>query len=937
MKNAPTSADKKLFLLDAYALIFRAYYAFSKNPRINSEGFNTSAIFGFANTLFEVLSKENPTHIGIAFDLAGPTERKVEYTAYKANREETPEDIIASIPYVFALAEALNIPVLMADGYEADDVIGTLARKAEAEGFLTYMMTSDKDFGQLVTDNIWIYRPGRGGEGPEKIGPAKVCQRYGIQRPEQLIDILGLWGDAVDNIPGVPGVGEKTAIKLIAEFGSMESVLENTDKLKGKLKENLENFSEQALMSKRLATIIMDTPVDFDAAALERKDPDLTKLRALFEKLEFRRLINKLLPPDAQEAELQKSGKAEKPGQTNMFESSGVDIQTEPVEVKMTILDNPHEYNIAETQKERSALLKLLQKHKVVCFDTETTGTDPNQAEMVGMSFSVEKGKAWYVPLPENYHESLLIVKEFAAFFENPKIAKVGQNLKFDIAILKWYETEVIGRLCDTMLAHYLLQPELRHNMDFMAETWLGYSPVSIETLIGKKGALQGSMRDVALKDAAEYACEDADITLQLWNLFEPELKNAQLLKLYDDVEAPLIHVLADMEAIGINLDTDALNKYADVLGIEVQEVAKQIIEYAGVEFNISSPKQLGEILFEKLKIIDKPRKTKTGQYATGEEVLEQLRERHPIIVEILDYRQLTKLKSTYVDVLPDMLNPRTRRIHSSFNQAVTSTGRLSSNNPNLQNIPIRTARGREIRKAFIPRNKNYVLISADYSQIELRVMAHLSGDTGMQDAFRSGHDIHTATAARVYGILLEGVTPQLRQTAKMVNFGIIYGISAFGLSQRLGIPRKEADEIINQYFTQYPGVKAYMESQINHAREYGYVETILKRRRYLKKILSGNSNERSGAEREAINAPVQGSAADMIKVAMIRIHEALEAGGFKTRMLLQVHDELVFDAPKNEVEAVISLIREKMQNALPLDVPVEVDIREAGNWLDAH
>ena len=925
-------SSKKLFLLDAMALIYRAYFAFSKNPRINSKGMNTSAVLGFANTLYDILKNEKPSHIGVAFDTMAPTIRKEGYDDYKANREKMPEDLAISIPYIKQLLEGFNIPILSVDGYEADDVIGTLAKEAEQAGFLTYMMTPDKDFGQLVSENIFMYKPARMGNKAEIWGVKEVCERYGIQRPEQLIDILGLWGDASDNIPGVPGIGEKRAKELISQFGSIENLLKNTDKLKGKLKENLEKYADQALVSKELATIMLDVPIEFKPEALKMSEPDKEALKKLFDELEFRRFAQRFF------TDMSLKNDESQPVQAELFKSGEAETleETQTKEIK-TLQNTPHEYYLVNDEKEARKLASLLEKQKSVCFDTETTGLDPNNSELVGISFSVKPHEAWYVPVPENYHDAVKRVAVFKDFFENKKIEKVGQNIKFDIAVLKWYDIGVKGPLFDTMIAHYLLQPDMRHNMDYLAETYLHYRPVPIENLIGKKGKNQGSMRDVDAKIIKEYAAEDADITLQLKAVFEPQLKETGTLKLFEEIEMPLVPVLASMEAEGVKLDIKALNDYSLELEKDILKIEQKIYELAGTEFNIASPKQLGEVLFEKLKISEKPKKTKTGQYSTGEEILVKLVNKHPIIEYILEYRSLAKLKSTYVDALPLLVSKRDNRLHTSYNQAVTATGRLSSNNPNLQNIPVRTEKGREIRKAFIPRNSEYVLFAADYSQIELRIIAHLSEDKNMTEAFRHNKDIHTDTASKVFGIPPEEVTTEMRRKAKMVNFGLIYGISAFGLSQRLGIPRKEAAEIIENYFKQYPGIKNYMEKQIQFAREHGYVETIMGRRRYLKDINSANGPVRGFAERNAINAPIQGSSADMIKIAMIRIFEAFNKQKLRSKIILQVHDELVIDTFKEELEQVQQIVKDKMENALKLRIPVVVDMNTGNNWLEAH
>lgn len=915
-------SEKKLFLLDGMALVYRAYFAMSRNPRINSKGLNTSAILGFTNTLLDVLKNQKPTHIGVAFDTKKPTFRHEAFEEYKANRQRMPEDLGASIPYVFELLKGFKIPILELDGYEADDVIGTLSKKAEKEGFKTYMMTPDKDFGQLVSENILMYKPARMGNKAEIWGEYEVCERFGITEPEQLIDILGLWGDASDNIPGVPGIGEKTAIKLVGEYGNIENILKNTDKLKGKQKENLENFSDQALLSKQLATIEIEAPIEFVPDKLIKEDPDIDSLKALFEELEFRTLAKRVFSDE--------EISSEEAIQASMFEGE------DQASAFKTIENSPHEYKLVDSENEIQELCDHLLKQKEFCFDTETTGLDANNAELVGIAFSVKPGEGWYIPIPENYNEAVRLVSLLKPVFESD-ILKIGQNIKYDINILLWYEIEVKGPYFDTMIAHYLLQPDMRHNMDVLAETYLNYQPVSIETLIGKKGRNQLSMRNVEIEKVKEYAVEDADITLQLKHYFEPELKKSDTWKLFNDVEMPLVPVLASMEAEGIKLDVEALHEFSDQLEGEIVKIEKEIYSQAGTEFNIASPKQLGEILFEHLVISEKPSKTKTGQYKTGEDILIKLANRHPIVEMILEFRSLTKLKSTYVDALPALVNKRDGRIHTSYNQAVAATGRLSSNNPNLQNIPIRTEKGREIRKAFIPRNDEYILLAADYSQIELRLIADLSGDKGMLEAFSSGHDIHTATASKVYGVDYDEVTKDMRRNAKTVNFGIVYGVSAFGLSERLGIPRREAADIIKNYFDKYPGVKEYMNKSIDFAKEHGYVETILGRRRYLKDINSANAVVRGFAERNAINAPIQGSSADMIKVAMIDIQDEFKKLNLKSRMILQVHDELVFDMYKEEEETVKEIVAIKMKDAIKLNVPIIVDMNTGQTWLEAH
>ena len=919
-------APKKLFLLDAMALIYRAYYALNKNPRVTSKGLNTSAIMGFANTLYDILKKEKPTHIGVAFDTMAPTVRHEEFLNYKANRQAMPEELSASIPYIKALIKAFNIPILFVEGYEADDVIGTLAVKAEENGFITYMMTPDKDFGQLVTEKTLIYKPAKFGHEAEIMGVAEVCQKFGIKRPEQVKDMLGLWGDASDNIPGIPGVGEVIAKKLLEKFDSVEELIKRSTEIDNpKLREKVETFAHQALTSKQLATIILDVPIKFNEDDLLVTDPDKDALKALLDELEFRTFAKRVFT----DLSLKEAAQA----QPNLF---GETPAMEEISLA-TIQNTPHNYEIVSTDSARASLIQKLAASTSFCFDTETTGIDANNSELVGMSFSLAPSEAWFVPLPANYNEALSIVQEFKEVLESPEIEKIGQNLKFDISVLKWYDVNVQGPMFDTMLAHYLLEPDQRHNMDVLAENYLGYKPVPIEDLIGKKSSLQGTMRNVPLQKLAEYAAEDADITFQLKEVFAPMLDETGTRKLFDEIEVPLVRVLASMEAEGVKIDVQALNDYSSLLQDDIVKVEAEIYDLAGEHFNIASPKQLGVVLFEKLKVSENPRLTNTKQYATGEDVLEKLLHKHPVVAKILDYRSLTKLKSTYVDTLPSLVSPRDGRIHTSYNQAVASTGRLSSNNPNLQNIPIRTERGREIRKAFVPRNENYVLLAADYSQIELRIIAHLSQDEAMMEAFKNGHDIHTATASKVYNTPFEQVTREQRRNAKSVNFGIVYGISAFGLSENLGIPRKEAAEIINQYFKQYPGVKIFMDSSISFARENHYVETIMKRRRYLKDINSANAMTRGFAERNAINAPIQGSAADMIKIAMIRVFEAFEKEQLRSRMILQVHDELVFDVHRDEVEAVKAIVAHNMKNAMPLSVPVEVDMNTGFNWLEAH
>ncbi|MBI4931595.1 MAG: DNA polymerase I [Bacteroidetes bacterium] len=927
--------NKKLFLLDAMALIYRAYYALAKNPRVTSKGQNTSAIFGFTNILLELLKKEKPTHMAVAFDTHAPTEREGVYAEYKANRQATPEDIISSVPYIKKILEGFGIPVLESDGHEADDIIGTLVKKAEKHGYETYMVTSDKDFGQLVSDKTFMFRPPAFKSGWTTLREEDILKRWEIKNVSQVIDILGLMGDAADNIPGLPGVGEKTAIKLVHEFGSVEGVIKNADKLKGKLQENVKQFADQAILSKQLATIHCDVPVKWDEEALLMSEPDKEKLSAIFEELEFRTIAARVLGSPSPALP---QGKGETIAGANGNEQKilhlGEDLGGAP---RQTIKDVAHTYHLIDTKEKRKNLIAELSKQKSFCFDTETTGTDAHNVELVGMSFSFNEHEAYYIPVPENYNEAHAIANEFKEVFEDERIEKVGQNIKYDMSVLKWYDIDIKGKLFDTMIAHYLIQPDMRHNMNILAETYLNYSPVSIETLIGKKGKGQLSMRSVPAEQISEYAAEDADVTLQLEKKFVPMLKETETKKLFEEVEMPLVPVLSAMEAEGVKIDSSALKDLSKELAKDIVISEKEIYSLAGKEFNISSPKQVGEILYEELKIVEKPQKTKTGQYATGEDILEKLKGTHPIIDKILDYRELQKLKNTYVDTLPELVNPRTGRVHTTYSQIVAVTGRLSSDNPNLQNIPIRTERGREIRKAFVPRNNNYTLLSADYSQIELRVIAAMSEDQGMIEAFKSGQDIHAATASKVYGVGLDKVTSGMRRNAKMVNFGIIYGISAFGLAQRLNIPRTEAKQIIESYFEKYPRIKAYMDESIQSAKEKGYVETILGRRRYLRDINSSNHTVRGYAERNAINAPIQGSAADMIKVAMINIHKEFEKKKFKSKMILQVHDELVFDVYKDEAEDVKPIIEDRMKHAIALIVPIEVEMGTGKTWLEAH
>ncbi|MCB9018736.1 MAG: DNA polymerase I [Chitinophagales bacterium] len=928
--------DKKLYLLDAFALIFRAYFAFSRNPLINSKGQNVSAVTGFVNTLYDLLKNTDSTHIAVCFDSdQAPVGREEVYADYKANREAAPEDIKWSVPIIKQIVEAFHIPILEVPGFEADDVVGTLAKKAEQAGYQVYMVTMDKDYGQLMSENIFMYRPSYTGKGFDTVSVTEMMEKWGIEDPLQLIDILGLMGDSVDNIPGVPGIGEKTAQKLIAEYGSVENVLANTDKMKGKLQENLRTYADQALMSKQLATIILDVPVEFNEEELVIEEPDKEKLAEIFAELEFRQLGKRILG-DSYQVNVARTGE-----QIDIFggSSGGTEIKqaSEQVAGGKDITNTEHRYTLCNDDKSIDQLIKDLQKQKLICFDTETTGVDANEAELVGMSFSWEAGSGYYVPVPADRSSADALLNKFRPVLESEKIGKVAQNLKYDYLIMKWYGVELKGDLHDSMLAHYLLEPELRHNMDYLSENYLGYTPVSIETLIGKKGKNQLSMRDAPLDKVAEYAAEDADITLQLHTIFQPMLDKEELRKLYEDVEMPLVPVLAAMEYEGVNLDVDFLNKYSEELAVDIEIAAKEIYELAEVKFNIDSPKQLGEVLFTKMKIPYEGKKTKTGQLSTSEDILARLAPNHPIANHILEYRELNKLKSTYVDALPQLINPKTGRVHTNFGQAIAASGRLSSNNPNLQNIPIRTERGQRVRKAFIPRDEHHIILSADYSQIELRIIAALSNDESMIEAFRQGMDIHSATAARVFGVALAEVNRDMRSKAKAVNFGIAYGQTAFGLSQNLGISRTEAKEIIDNYNEKFPGVARLMEENIEFARKHGYVKTVLGRKRYLRDINSANNTVRSAAERVAVNSPIQGSAADLIKVAMLHLHDAMNKRHMRSRMTLQVHDELVFDAHRDEVEELEVLVREKMVNALSLNVPIEAEVGKGSNWLEAH
>ena len=927
---------KKLFLIDAFALIYRSYFAFSKNPRINSKGLETSAVLGFVNSLVEVIKKENPTHIAVVFDTPATTVRHEEYSEYKANREAMPEGIAVALPYIDQLLEAFNISKLYADGYEADDVIGTLAKKAEKQGFVTYMMTPDKDFAQLVSENIFLYRPGNKWKAAETWGVQEVLNRFEIQDVSQVIDFLGMMGDAVDNIPGLPGVGEKTAKKLLAEYGNMEALLDNAHEVKGKLGEKIQAHKEQGILSKRLATILLDAPVEIDEVALAVKKFDVEKVQILFEELEFRNLAKRLLGQSEMPEKVEKSDNStiqKTDGQMDLF--AVVVDDSSPTPSYQTIEDQKTNYTLVESSEQRAALLEQLLQQQSVCFDTETTGLNPLKADIIGMSFSFQKNEAYYVHIEKDQEQT--VVNEFKGFFEHQEIEKIAQNLKYDYKVLAKYGVYIKAPIFDTMLAHYLLEPDQRHNMDVLAQNYLNYSPISIETLIGKKGKNQLSMRQAPLEQLYPYACEDADITFQLKEIFQRKLDGSKSYEVFKKIEMPLIPVLSTMEMEGIKIDIDALADFSKDLEKKIVELNDNVQELAGTPFNLASPKQLGQILFEHMKLVDKPKKTKTGQYSTSEDTLLKLKGKHAIIDDILEFRQLQKLKSTYVDALPELAEVDTHRIHTTYQQAVAATGRLSSVNPNLQNIPIRSEKGREVRKAFVARNENFILLAADYSQIELRLMAHLSQDEGMLSAFQNGEDIHAATAAKVYQVELEKVSREQRSHAKMVNFGIIYGISAFGLSQRLGIKRGEAKEIIDNYFMQYPKVKDYMDLSIEHAREKGFVETIMGRKRMLNDINSRNAVVRGYAERNAINAPIQGSAADIIKLAMIHVYKAFKEKDFKSKMLLQVHDELVFDVHKKEVDIIKSLIKDKMEKAVSLSVPLDVEVGQGLNWLEAH
>ena len=945
------SQQKRLFLLDAYALIFRGYYAFIKNPRINSKGMDTSAIMGFMNSLMDVIKREKPDHLAVAFDNGGSQLRNDIFPEYKAHRDATPEAIKIAIPYIQKLLQAMHIPIIEVKGYEADDLIGTIAKQAEKQNYKIFMVTPDKDFAQLVSENIFMYKPARMGNGIEIWGVPEVLEKFEIERPDQVIDFLGMMGDTADNIPGLPGVGEVTAKKLLKEFGTMENLLANTDKLKGKMKENIEANKEKGLLSKTLATILLDCPVVFDEKDYELSTPDVEKTDELFNELEFRRMAEQFdaifkkggtatANKPADDAKLYKKPQAKNEEQFDLFGSTIPEDTTEETRHKYynTLENTEHSYQIIQGDLGLKLLLQNLQNQSSVSFDTETTGLDALHAELVGISFSYEKGKGFYVPFPENQAEAQTLIEKFIPFFENENIEKIGQNLKYDLKILSNYNITVKGKLFDTMIAHYLINPDMRHNMDILSETYLKYSPKSIESLIGKKGKNQKSMRDIELEEIKEYAVEDTDVTLQLKEIFTLELDKTGTKKLFDEIEIPLVKVLADMEKEGIRVDVDFLKSLSKTLDEDIKALENTIFEIAGEKFNLASPKQLGDILFDKLKIGGlKQKKTKTGQYATGEEILSYLATDYPVVKDILDWRQLIKLQNTYVEALPLQVDKITNRIHTDYMQTVAATGRLSSNNPNLQNIPIRTERGKQIRKAFIARDENYTIVSADYSQIELRIIAALSGEENMIKAFQNHEDIHRSTASKVFNVPLEEVTREQRSHAKTVNFGIIYGVSAFGLSNQTSLSRSESAALIDAYYKTYPRLKSYIQEQIEFARENGYVQTILGRRRYLKDINSQNAIVRGGAERNAVNAPIQGSAADIIKIAMINIHEKLTSENWKSKMLLQVHDELVFDVHNSELEKIKPMIKHEMENAFKLDVPLDVDLGAGKDWLEAH
>ena len=948
------SDQKRVFLVDAFALIFRGYYAFIKNPRINSKGLDTSAIMGFMNSLLDVIKRERPDHLAVCFDKGGSVDRVEMFEAYKANRDETPEAIKIAVPYIQEILKAMHIPIMVKEGFEADDVIGTLSKQAEKEGYKTFMVTPDKDFAQLVSENIFMYKPRFGG-GYDIWGIPEIQEKFGVETPEQVIDFLGMMGDSADNIPGLPGVGEKTAKKFLATYGSMENLLANTHELKGKMKEKVEGAKDLGLLSKKLATIMLDVPVSFHAKDFELNQPDLEKVTELFNELEFRNLLVNFtrtftLNVDSSKTNTSENSTEKNPkvakkstenhsdGQFDLFATPGTGVVsgTEVASGFKTIKNTKHFYQHIDSPLSRKLFLKKLMQQHSVCFDTETTGLKALEVELIGIAFSYEVGKGYYVSFPENQEETASILNEFRPFFESD-IEKIGHNLKYDIKVLSNYNIAVKGSLFDTMIAHYLINPDMRHNMDILAETYLNYQPVSITELIGKKGKNQLSMRVVPIADQTEYAVEDADITLQLKEHFTKELESGNVTKLFNEVELPLVSVLTAMEIEGINIDIHFLKKLSVTLTADINRLEKEIYDQAGEEFNIASPKQLGIVLFEKMQLVAKPKKTKTGQYSTAEEVLSYLAKDHQIIRDIQEFRQYKKLQSTYVDALPNEVNSKTGRIHTQYMQAVAATGRLSSNNPNLQNIPIRTKRGQAVRKSFIPRDENHVLLAADYSQIELRIIAALSNEENMITAFKNGEDIHAATAARVFNVPIDEVTREQRSNAKTVNFGIIYGVSAFGLSNQTDLTRSEAKELIDTYYETYPKLKAFMAAQVDFAREHGYVETVLKRRRYLKDINSRNAMVRNGAERNAVNAPIQGSAADIIKLAMIHIHNRFEKEGFTSKMLLQVHDELVFDAHKDELDIIKPIIKYEMENAFKMIVPLDVEVGTGENWLEAH
>jgi DNA polymerase I len=940
---------KKLFLLDAMALIFRAYYALIRNPRFTAKGRNTNAQFGFTNTLVELINNQKPTHLAVCFDTHAPTERHIDFADYKANRQEAPEDLLSAIPDIKAIIRGFNIPVVELDGFEADDVIGTLSKQAAAAGYEVFMVTPDKDYGQLVDDNIKIYKPPYQGGTIEIIGAKEVCEKWGIKDVSQVIDILGLMGDAVDNIPGIPGVGEKTAAKLLNEYNTLENILANAENIKGALGEKVKAGKDLAIMSKKLATIITNVPVEFHEENFRLKEWNRPELIEAFTQLEFKTLGKRILGddfnvfntvPEGVQTDLFGQAVVQKRPETKAETQQDIEEKNQTgIGAEKNINNTTHNYILINDEKKIEELVSKLLLQKEICFDTETTGIDANDVELVGLSFSYQPGEAYYIPCPENQDETKKILDQFKKLFDNEKIIWIGQNLKYDMLVLKWYGVELKGNIFDTMLAHYVIEPEGKRGMDLLSAQFLGYEPVHIEELIGKKGKGQGTMRDVEVEKIKEYAAEDADITLQLKHIFTPLLKEKEVEKVFNEVENPLVKVLTDMEFEGIKIDQNFLNEYSKELDIEAKRSEESVYTQAGVRFNLASPKQLGEVLFEKLQLDPKAKKTKTGQYATGEDVLLKMANQNKIVEDILIYRELTKLKSTYVDALPLMINRKTGRVHTSYAQAVAVTGRLSSNNPNLQNIPVRTERGREIRKAFIPRDNNHVLLSADYSQIELRIVAAISGDPNMCEAFRSGKDIHTATAAKVYTIEETDVTKEMRYKAKSVNFGIIYGQGAFGLADNLGISRTEAKEIIDNYKKQFANIQKYMDDTINFAREHGYVQTLMGRKRWLKDINSANFTVRGYAERNAINSPIQGTAADMIKLAMIKIHNEFKKNKFESKMILQVHDELIFDAIKEEADIIQPIIIECMRSALilPNEVPVEAEIGKGENWLSAH